>query len=322
MQLLLGTYTKKDSEGIYSLELDVSSNECKGLISHLKIDNPTYIALDGSRIFSVCSKDEKAGLAYFNNGVLVKRFLNETSTPCYVSYDSFYQMIFTANYHQGQINTYHLVNDDLESLQKIVYPQGSKAHFVQRIINFNAVFVCDLGLDKVYVYGIDDRKQLELKQTIDFEPGCGPRHLVSHPTMPMIYVLGENTNEVFIIKFIRSFEVINKISANPDQITQNQHAAAIRISKDGKFLYTSNRADHTISVFKILDDGQLMLIQTISTYGTHPRDFNLSPDQNYLLAANLLSDSLTLFRRDRYTGKLSLIQKGISVYEPTCVVFR
>lgn len=322
MQVLLGTYTKKESKGIYSLTVDKKTNECKELINYLKIDNPTYITVDGERVFSVCQQDEKAGIAYFSNGLLVNQVLNQKVAPCYVSFDSGSNVLFSANYHLGQINSYQLVNGYMESLQKIKYKEGSKAHYIQMIRDFNSVFVCDLGLDEVHVYRMNDEKLLEHRQTLSFDANSGPRHMVSHPSQQILFVLSELSYEVFIVKYQQEFVIVDKIAANPTGETKAQHGAAIRISNDGKFLYTSNRSDNSLSVFKILEDGSLILIQHISTFGLHPRDFNISPDQNYLLVANLNTQNLTLFKRDSYSGKLTLLQKGIVAYEPVCVVFR
>ncbi len=322
MQVLLGTYTKKESQGIYSLEVDKKSNECKELINYLKIDNPTYITVEGTKIFSVCQQEDKAGVAYFNNGLLVNQVLNQKVPPCFVSYESGSNVLFSANYHLGQINSYQLINGQIESLQRIKYEEGSKAHYIQMIRDFNSVFVCDLGLDQVYVYRMNDNKLLEHRQTLALDVNSGPRHMVSHPSQQILYVLSEQSYEVFILKYHQEFVIVDKTAANPTKETKNQHGAAIRISNDGKFLYTSNRADNSLSVFKIFGDGSLMLIQHISTYGMHPRDFNLSPDQSFLLVANLNTQDLTLFKRDSYDGKLTLLQKGILSYEPVCVAFR
>ena len=321
MQVLLGTYTKKESQGIYSLELDEQRNECKELVHYLKVQSPTYLTKEGARIFSVCEKDEKAGVAYFDNGVLRGRILNQRKTPCYISFDSNHQLIFTANYHQGQINSYIFVNGELESHQKIVYPEGSKAHYIKTIKDLNATLVCDLGLDRMVAYSLDNDRKLQQTQIVEFPKKSGPRHLVSHPTKPLVYVLSELTNEIFTVEYDDEFTIINRMSANPTLDTKNQHGAAIRISKDGRNLYTSNRTDNSISVFEIDQYGSLTLIQHISTHGIHPRDFDLSPDQKYVLAANLDSETCTLYHRDTYSGKLKLLQKGIFAYEPVCVVF-
>jgi 6-phosphogluconolactonase len=68
-------------------------------------------------------------------------------------------------------------------------------------------------------------------------------------------------------------------------------------------------------------NGELAFIETVSTEGDWPRDFSLDPTGKFLIAANEKSNTLTLFSRNELTGKLVLLQDGISAPEPVCVKF-
>ena len=72
--------------------------------------------------------------------------------------------------------------------------------------------------------------------------------------------------------------------------------------------------------FEVQPDFTVKHIQSISTEGDFPRDFNLNQDENYLLASNQNSDNLTLYKRNPSTGKLTLLQKDVSCPEPVCVM--
>lgn len=322
MEILLGTYTRAESQGIYTLNCHVGDEQCYDYNLFHKIENPTYLDLYHDYVFSVCSKNDRGGVALFKNGTLVNQVLNQKVAPCYVSYDPYHQLLYSANYHQGMINSYKFVNGHLEAHETIQFESGSKAHFVQYLKAFNIIFVCDLGLDKAYILSIDDKNHLTLKQTLEFDLGSGPRHVVAHPNKPYLYVLSELSYEIFIVHFDQDFKVIKKLPANPTMHTKNQHGAAIKLSKDGKYLYTSNRNDDSLSVFKLVEPDKLELIQHISTYGEHPRDFEISPDQNYVVAANLRSNNCTFYRRNTYNGKLELLEKNVAAYEPVCVRFK
>ena len=63
-----------------------------------------------------------------------------------------------------------------------------------------------------------------------------------------------------------------------------------------KFLYASNRAHNSIAVFEVIADGSLKLIEIVPTGGLNPRDFTLSPDQHYLIAAHQDSPNATVFK--------------------------
>ena len=91
------------------------------------------------------------------------------------------------------------------------------------------------------------------------------------------------------------------------------------MTKDGKFIYTSNRGENTLAVFAVQADGTVEHIQSISTEGDFPRDFELSTTEEYLVAANQNTDNLSLYKRDAQTGKLTLLQKDVPSPEPVCV---
>ena len=106
-----------------------------------------------------------------------------------------------------------------------------------------------------------------------------------------------------------------------EQGTDHNGAAAIRISKDGKFIYVSNRGHDSIAVFKVLNDGKLELAQRISVFGSFPRDFNWDKSEKYLVVANQNTNNATLYRRNSETGNLTPLQKDIPVPEATRVLF-
>ncbi|MFC2666843.1 MAG: lactonase family protein, partial [Limosilactobacillus fermentum] len=94
---------------------------------------------------------------------------------------------------------------------------------------------------------------------------------------------------------------------------------AIHISSDGKFVYSSNRGENTLAVFAVNDDLTLSHIQSITTAGDFPRDFELSQDETFLVASNQNGDNLTLYARDTTTGQLTLLQQDVACPEPVCV---
>ncbi|WP_331836298.1 beta-propeller fold lactonase family protein [Erysipelothrix piscisicarius] len=129
--------------------------------------------------------------------------------------------------------------------------------------------------------------------------GSGPRHLAFHPQFPLLYLFSEHTCHVTVLED-DGFDFIEHgvFDALPE-IDAIRSAAAIRISKDGNYLYVSNRGHDSITVFKISQDGlQLEFIQNISSFGEHPRDFALSPDDEYLVCANRDTNNLTLYARN------------------------
>ncbi len=114
------------------------------------------------------------------------------------------------------------------------------------------------------------------------------------------------------------FKIIQRESLLEDPQSQGNNSAAIRITKDGRFIYASVRNnEESVAVFEIKDN-LVTKIQTISSHGKHPRDINLSKDEKYLLVANKDSDNVVFFKRD--DKGLLIYDKEVKVSEPVCIL--
>ena len=93
------------------------------------------------------------------------------------------------------------------------------------------------------------------------------------------------------------------------------------MTTDGKFLYGSNRGHNSIVVFKVSETGELSFLEAESTRGDWPRNFTISPDERYILAANQKTNNVTVFSIDKESGLLEFTGKQARVYTPTCLIF-
>ena len=60
----------------------------------------------------------------------------------------------------------------------------------------------------------------------------------------------------------------------------------------------------------------------MSSKGAVPRDFNIDPSGNFLLAANQDSDNIAVFRINSETGLLTDTQYSFDVETPVSIEFR
>lgn len=319
MKFKIGTYTKKGSEGIYQAEIHHDQIQNIQLVA--QVDNPTFIAETKNTLFSVVKAGSEGGIAALRQGQLINQVVEPGAPPCYVSIDSKNGLIYSANYHGGRINSYRFDEEKgLMDVQKIHFGEDSKAHYIQYAPSLDEVIVCDLGKDKVYFFKVFE-DQLVLAHTFVSSPKSGPRHVVVHPNQKLVYVFTELSSELIVLKRTETgTEVLQKISTLPANVVTPCWGAAIRMSKDARFIYVSNRAHDSITVFANLGE-HVEWVQNILTQGVQPRDFNLSPDDRYLVCGNLDSDTLTLFGRDEATGVLSLLQKDVKAFESVCILF-
>lgn len=313
--ILIGTYTRKTSEGIYRVELNTHSNTLENRTLVAKTQNPTYLEyLDNTnQILAVYQEGDEAGIAlwdYKDNIATLNHTITQTgSSPCFVHFDANRNEYYDANYHKGEVHVYQ--DDKLK--ETFVYPNEARAHYVHTDAKTGALFTVDLGNDTIHKY-------IDLKEASHYKAkkASGPRHIAFHPHAPYLYIMSEYSNEVVVLKDGETLEEIQVIDSIEKGVKSD--GAAIRISPCGKYLYTSTRGHDSITVFKIENDYRLSIIQNISTFGEHPRDFNLTKDGRYCVVANRDTNNLVLYARDLDSGLLEKLSE-IEVPEPVNLIF-
>ena len=336
-QILFGTYTKKTSEGIYRGTLDTTANTLTndGLVA--ATSNPTYLALSAKqRLYSVDKENDEGGIAAWQFDGQIANKLNAViapgTPPAYVAVDEARQLVYSANYHKGTATVMKIAaNGELELTDEVTHTgngprpeqDGSHIHYTD-LTPDNRLVAIDLGSDKVYVYNVSDAGKLSEQSILTMDAGFGPRHLVFAPDGQHAFLAGELSSNVAVLSYDATngtFHEESIVKTIPADYTDHNGAAAIRLSRDGKFLYVSNRGYNTLAVFAVASDASLTLIQQISVEGDFPRDFDLDPTEAFVVVVNQNTDNATLYARDLATGKLSLLQKDVAVPEGVCVLF-
>lgn len=337
MKVWFGGYTSHDSKGIYTANVEKNEDDIKlvDVKNIVEIDRPTYFQLVGDLLFTIIQNGDQSGIATYRikdgKAKQLDTYFHEGAAPCYISVDSQKHLVFIANYHLATINVFSydengkltfITNDTHEGHGPRAEQDQAHPHFFDETPAGNLVS-CDLGIDAVDFYKLDGDKLKHLAR-YQMENGFGTRHLVFSPDGKTMYIVGELSSQVNVARLNENtwkFEDVATYKTIPDDFSDHNGAAAIRISKDGKFIYISNRGHDSITVFKVLDDGKLELVQRISVFGSFPRDFNWDKDEKYLVVANQNTNNATLYRRNSETGNLTPIQKDIPVPEATRVLF-
>jgi 6-phosphogluconolactonase len=339
----IGTYTKGDSEGIYTFLFDTKSQKITDIKPAASLENPTYLAIshDNGFLYSVGKKDGLGGIAAFSinqeNGALtpLNHQLSEGSPPCHVSIDSERKTILSANYHKGTVESYSINESTgkLNSEHSVVQHEGSgpdprqekpHTHFVGFTPDEKYIVVVELGIDKIITYQLNNGELSEVS-SLAVRPGSGPRHLSFHPNHRYAYVMTEFSSEVLVLEYHAEngqMTQVQAIATIPADFSENNQGSAIHISSDGRFLYAGNRGHNSIAVFNIdQETNQLSLVKFVSTEGDWPRDFALDPTEKFIIGSNQESNNLVVFARDTETGKLTLVQSDITLPNPVCIKF-
>lgn len=338
----IGTYTKKNSKGIYRFHLNPLLGEITEIELAAELESPTYLAIseDNKHLYSVVKDGELGGIAAFSlnedSGKItaLNRQITKGAPPCHVSVGREKKVVFSANYHKGTIHAYSINEDgSLQSTEAEVMHDGSgpdprqekpHLHFAGLTPDERYVVAIDLGSDILYTYEWNNGELIE-KQRLAIRPGSGPRHIVFHPKLQRAYLMTEFSSEVIVLSYNRengSFQQLQAISTLPEDFTENNQGSAIHISSDGRFIYAGNRGHNSIAVFEVDQaSGTLTFVEHTSTEGNWPRDFSLDPSEKFIVASNQESDNLVLFSRNHESGKLTLLQSNLYVPEPVCVKF-
>jgi 6-phosphogluconolactonase len=335
-KILLGTYTRRKSEGIYSITLDTEKKDLINLNLETKEVSPTYLAQNkNNQVYSVTTDQEQGGVAAYDKNLNLLNTVTKKGAPiCYVAVDEERQLVYGANYHEGEINVYKILdNGALEATDTIVHdePLGSHenqdkphAHYAD-LTPENRLVVCDLGTDRVYTYDVSSKGKLTEVAVYVADDATGPRHLAFHPNGQFAYLFGELASTVTVLAYDQTTGIFTKKqteSTLPGDYNGFNGGAAVRVTSDGRFIYLSNRGHDSIAIFAIEEDGaKISFVEHVSTEGHTPRDFALDPTEKFVVAANLDTDNLTLYWRDIETGKLELLKKNIFAPEAVCVLF-
>ena len=346
----VGTYTGSGSEGIYTYSLNPATGKLTNHGLAAASTNPSFLTLtsDGKFLIAVneVSDKNKGGVGYIESFAIMNDGVHLTplskvpsggADPCYVSVNQS-NFVLAANYSGGNVALFQLTKtgilNDLSDLDQHIGNGPNKGRQASPHVHSaffepgsNRIFVADLGIDKVAVYRLDSIHSKLIKApvaAINIQSGSGPRHLAFHPALKLIYVVNELTSNVTVVASNKddSFKIIETVSALPSNYNQLSNCADIHISKDGHFLYASNRGFNSIAIFSINSlNGKIVQIGQESTRGDTPRNFTLSPNEDFLIVSNQNTNEIVSFRRDKTTGKLQFSDQ-IKAFKPVCLLFR
>jgi 6-phosphogluconolactonase len=350
----IGTYTSHGGEsnpshGIYSFHWNARTGDLTDIRPAAEAVNPSFlvIAKSGRFLYAVNegrtkgNSDSVAAFADADTPQALRNigFVPSMGTgPCHVALDSSGRWLFVANYRSGSVAVFSVRPDGTlsEAHQSIQQPattgiDGGKnlphAHQIVQSPDGRFVLSIDLGLDKVFIYrfNVDSGSLTENDpQAMEFPHGYGPRHLIFSKDAHRVYVLTELTAKLITFNWDASRGKLSRLaetSTLPPNSPGAPSAAELVLSRNGKWLYVSNRGQsNSIQTFRI-DDGLPTAIGSVASGGKTPRFITIDPSGRFLLAANQDSDNIVVFSIDPASGALTRKRGEISVPSPVDVVF-
>ncbi len=345
--MFVGSNCGEEARGVRVFEVDAASGAFEQIACVEEAVDPIYLALsaDGRFLYSAqkFSRDSElpgAVAAYaLENGfrpVMICEQAVALTVPCHISLSPDGKRLYYAEYRNAWAGAMDINPDGTlcAPAAKVhhtgrgpnsVRQEAAHCHYALCPDGKN-LCVCDLGIDRVVVYGASCSGEMQPLSGKGYsgEPGAGPRHLAFHPDGRRAYLLNELQSSV--VSFDYSDGVFTKTgvySMLPDGFSGETKAAAIKISPDGRFLLASNRGHDSIAVFSIIPDtGQLRRVNIAPLGGRFPRDFSFAAGSGgrLVMVGHKLSDEAAMYRFEESDG--SLVQTGdvFHMTKPLCFV--
>jgi 6-phosphogluconolactonase (cycloisomerase 2 family) len=270
--------------------------------------------------------------------------------PTYVSIHPSGRFVLVANYFGGSVAVLPVQGDGrlgdatdvqadhgkLGPIRAASAPPGSfaisghdrtHAHMIQADPSGQFVLHADLGLDRVFVWRLDDKKGTLTAHdppSVPLPPGDGPRHFCFHPNGRWLYTIQEEGSTVVRFDYDADSGRLTPrqtISTLPPRFAGTNFCSEILVSGDGRFVYVGNRLHDSIGILTVGPTGELKYVGEEWTRGDYPRSFAFDPSGEFLYCCNQRADNVTVFRVDRKTGGLRFTGQYAPVGNPSCIVF-
>ena len=359
-QLLVGSYTAGQSQGIYRLAFDSRTGQIDASpLQVIKSANPSWLTL---------SKDQRHLFVVNENGPgqtdpvgrvssfaidpkthalsLISQVQSLGNEPTHSSLSIDGSHLFVSNYSvaedpggtlavlpvaaDGKLKP--VVQMSSHPASRVNPERQASAHVHSTIPSPDGryVFSNDLGADKVFAYRFDPKANPELPLTpatpafVQLPPGSGPRHLLFSADGKHAWLTMEMSAQVAVFDYHDgTLEQTQMVDLAAGQLVSDKAAAALHASADGKFLYVSNRGTANQLLVFAIDPltGRLTELQRRAVEGDHPREFSLDPNGKFLLVANQKSNQIVVVERDAKSGLLGKPVQKLPMDAPSDLKF-
>ena len=201
------------------------------------------------------------------------------------------------------------------------------AHMIEADPSGRFVLHVDLGLDQIFIWRFDEERGTLAPSeppSVSLPAGDGPRHFDFHPNGRWLYSIQEEGSSIVLFNYDGASGRLTPqqtISTLPPSFAGSNFCSEILVSTDGRHVYAGNRLHDSIGIFSVGSGGRLTYLDEEWTRGNYPRSFNFDPTGQFLYCCNQRADSVTVFRVDRASGRLSFTGHYAAVGNPSSIVF-
>lgn len=308
-------------------------------------DNPSFLTVDARRnlLFCIYGDGRHASAFAIDPAAGRLKLINHAATDglngVHHALDPSGRFLIVANHDSGSLSLLPVGDDG--ALGKVAQCLDLPGALGPRSEQFSAqphqvmfdpsgryLLVPAKGLDRVLVLeldGMSGRLRLRDHGHAVMRPGAGPRHLVFHPTFPVLFVVNEIESSVVLCGWDAASGGIRPLSLSstlPPEIFSPNTASAIVISPDGRSLYVSNRGHDSIAHFAVDPEAmRIMPVEWVPANGACPRFMMPDPDNGDLLVVSEREGRISAFECDSGNGRLSFKAVVAQCESPSAIAF-
>ncbi|WP_201191069.1 lactonase family protein [Pseudomonas fluorescens] len=359
-QVLVGSYTAGQSQGIYRLDFDSVRGQLEAKpLQVVKSENPSWLTLSKDLRYLFVVNENGPGQADPVGRVssyaidpkthalsLINQVQSLGNEPTHSSLSQDASHLFVSNYSvaedpggtlavlplgaAGQLRPVVQMSSHPASRVNPERQMSAHVHSTVSSPDGRFVFSNDLGADRVFVYRFDPKANPELPLVpadpafVQLPAGSGPRHLLFSADGKHAWLTMEMSAQVAVFDYRDGrLEQTQSVDLAAGQPVSDKAAAALHASADGRFLYVSNRGTANQMLVFAIDPatGHLKELQRRSVEGDHPREFSLDPSGRFLLIANQKSNQIVVIERDAKSGLLGKTVQKLPMDAPSDLKF-
>jgi 6-phosphogluconolactonase len=256
----------------------------------------------------------------------------------YISLDASGRFLFGVSYGGDSVGVYPFGNDGRVGAPLQIIPTARNPHAVITDRTNRYVFVPHLGSDQVFQFTFDaarGRLATNTPALLQLAGGNGPRHIRISKDNRFVYLINELTARVTtlaldqktgLLTFVASVSSLppdsklqpgvpyagvggSTVNRPPRNRDNDIWASEVQLSPEGRFLYTAERRNSTLSVLSVDSaTGTVTYVDSIPTE-KQPRNFAIDPSGRFMVVSGEKSDTVSTYAIDQATGKLSHIGK-------------
>lgn len=220
--------------------------------------------------------------------------------------------LFGASYHGNLVTVSPLDGPAGPGPAAQTLPTAPKAHSLRSTPDGRHAIAAVLGGDLLMQFRFDATSGTLTPNEPPVQPvraGAGPRHLAFSADGRFVYLLNEldASVDVFALDAARgTLTPVQTVSTLPPGFAGEPWAAELRLTPDGRRLYTSERRSSTLAGFDV--DAASGTLRPFGHWPTQaqPRGFAITPSGRWLIAAGQLSHQVGVHEIDAATGTLDL----------------